>query len=39
VRSCRVVMDKPADGLWPSDHYAVYAEIDVEPADAQPKRP
>ncbi|MBM3890789.1 MAG: endonuclease/exonuclease/phosphatase family protein [Verrucomicrobia bacterium] len=39
VRTCRVVMDKPADGLWPSDHYAVYAEIDVEPADAQPKRP
>jgi len=29
IRSCRVVMDKPTSGVWPSDHYAVYAEIDV----------
>jgi endonuclease/exonuclease/phosphatase family metal-dependent hydrolase len=37
VRSCRVAMDKPTGDLWPSDHYAVYAEIDVVPADAQTK--
>ena len=29
ISSCRVVMDKPTDGIWPSDHYAVYATIDV----------
>ena len=31
VRRCRVVLDKPTRGVWPSDHYGVYAEIDVEP--------
>lgn len=30
VRRCRVVLNKPTRGVWPSDHYAVYAEIDVE---------
>lgn len=29
VRRCRVVLNKPTRGVWPSDHYAVYAEIDV----------
>jgi len=29
VRRCRVELDKPERGVWPSDHYAVYAEIDV----------
>ncbi|MDA1143312.1 MAG: endonuclease/exonuclease/phosphatase family protein [Planctomycetota bacterium] len=28
-RECRVVLNRPQDGIWPSDHYAVYAEIDV----------
>lgn len=31
VRSCRVVMNRPVDGVWPSDHYGVFAEIGVEP--------
>ena len=31
VRSCRVVMDKPLRGIWPSNDYAVFAEIDVVP--------
>ena len=29
ICSCRVVLDKPTRGVWPSDHYAVFAEIDV----------
>ena len=29
VRRCRVVLNQPTRGVWPSDHYAVYAEIDV----------
>lgn len=29
IRRCRVVLDRPAQRVWPSDHYAVYAEIDV----------
>ncbi len=31
ISSCRVVMDKPDDGVWPSDHYGVFATIDVMP--------
>lgn len=31
VRACRVVLDKPVAGVWPSDHYGVYAEIEVVP--------
>jgi endonuclease/exonuclease/phosphatase family metal-dependent hydrolase len=29
VRRCRVVLNNPTHGVWPSDHYAVYAEIEV----------
>lgn len=32
ISACRIVMDKPTDGIWPSDHYAVYATIDVMPS-------
>jgi len=32
ISTCRVVMDKPTDGMWPSDHYGVYATIDVTPS-------
>jgi len=32
ISTCRVALDKPSDGVWPSDHYAVYAEIDVAPS-------
>ena len=28
VRSARVVLARPTAGVWPSDHYAVYAEIE-----------
>jgi len=31
IREARVVLDKPVAGVWPSDHYAVFAEIEVEP--------
>ena len=31
IRSCRVVLDKPTRGVRPSDHYAVFSEIDVVP--------
>jgi endonuclease/exonuclease/phosphatase family metal-dependent hydrolase len=39
VRASRVVLDTPArrpDGstLWPSDHYGVLAELDLDPAEA-----
>lgn len=27
VVSCRVVLDQPVDGVWPSDHFGVLAEI------------
>jgi endonuclease/exonuclease/phosphatase family metal-dependent hydrolase len=29
---CRVVCDEPRDGVWPSDHFGVYAELRTEPA-------
>lgn len=29
VRHCRVELDRPEHNVWPSDHSAVYAEIDV----------
>jgi endonuclease/exonuclease/phosphatase family metal-dependent hydrolase len=31
VRRCRVELNRPHRGVWPSDHHAVYAEIDVVP--------
>jgi len=30
-RTCRVEMTAPADGVWASDHYAVYTEIETTP--------
>ncbi len=32
VESCRVVCDDEKDGVWPSDHFGVYAELRSEPA-------
>jgi len=29
IRKARVVLDEPEDNVWASDHYAVYAEIDI----------
>jgi endonuclease/exonuclease/phosphatase family metal-dependent hydrolase len=31
VESCRVVCDDEAGGVWPSDHFGVYAELRTEP--------
>lgn len=31
IESCRVVCDDEVDGVWPSDHFGVYAEIRTEP--------
>ncbi|MBI2192076.1 MAG: endonuclease/exonuclease/phosphatase family protein [Planctomycetes bacterium] len=36
-RTCRVALDQPVQGVWASDHYAVYAEIDVVPTAVPPK--
>ena len=31
LESCRVVCDDEHDGVWPSDHFGVYAELRTEP--------
>ncbi len=31
VEACRVVCDDEEDGVWPTDHFGVYAEIRTEP--------
>ena len=36
LRECRVEINRPEKGIWPSDHFAVYAEIDVM-APSQPQ--
>lgn len=30
--ACRVVCNRARDGVWPSDHFGVYAELRTEPA-------
>lgn len=30
VQSCRVVCNEQVDGVWPSDHFGVFAELSVE---------
>lgn len=32
VETCRVVCDDERDGVWPSDHFGLYAELRTEPA-------
>ncbi len=32
VERCRVVCDAPEEGVWPSDHFGVYAELRTERA-------
>jgi endonuclease/exonuclease/phosphatase family metal-dependent hydrolase len=34
LQSCRVVCDDAVDGIWPSDHFGVYAELRTEPLPA-----
>ncbi len=31
IVTCRVVCDDEVDGVWPSDHFGVYAELRTEP--------
>jgi endonuclease/exonuclease/phosphatase family metal-dependent hydrolase len=31
VQHCRVVCDEAVDGVWPSDHFGVYAELRTDP--------
>ena len=31
IETCRVVCDDQRDGVWPSDHFGVYAELRTEP--------
>jgi endonuclease/exonuclease/phosphatase family metal-dependent hydrolase len=31
ITSCRVVCDDEVDGVWPTDHFGVYAELRTEP--------
>jgi endonuclease/exonuclease/phosphatase family metal-dependent hydrolase len=31
IETCRVVCDDKKDGVWPSDHFGLYAELRVEP--------
>jgi len=34
IQACRVVCDEPEAGVWPSDHFGVYAELRSEPEKA-----
>ena len=34
IESCRVVCDDERGGVWPSDHFGVYAELRTEPDTA-----
>ncbi|MBW2271861.1 MAG: endonuclease/exonuclease/phosphatase family protein [Deltaproteobacteria bacterium] len=34
VEQCRVVCNDEKDGVWPSDHFGVYAELRSEPVEA-----
>jgi endonuclease/exonuclease/phosphatase family metal-dependent hydrolase len=34
ILACRVVCDDEVDGVWPSDHFGVYAELRSEPLHA-----
>jgi hypothetical protein len=31
VETCRVVCDDAVDGVWPSDHFGVFAELRTKP--------
>jgi endonuclease/exonuclease/phosphatase family metal-dependent hydrolase len=34
LEHCRVVCDDEKDGVWPTDHFGVYAEVRSEPAES-----
>jgi endonuclease/exonuclease/phosphatase family metal-dependent hydrolase len=33
IECCRVVCNEPTDGVWPSDHFGVYAELRTTPIE------
>jgi endonuclease/exonuclease/phosphatase family metal-dependent hydrolase len=33
IETCRVICDEPQNGIWPTDHFGVYAELRTEPLD------
>lgn len=38
VHDCRIVLDRAAhDGAYPSDHFALFAEVQVAPLDEEPQ--
>ena len=39
VERCRVVCDDAVDGVWPSDHFGVYAELRSEPLPEAARTP
>jgi endonuclease/exonuclease/phosphatase family metal-dependent hydrolase len=39
VEHCRVVCDEAEDGVWPSDHFGVYAELRSEPVPLEVRSP
>ena len=39
VERCRVVCDDARDGVWPSDHFGVYAELRTEPVPLEVRAP
>lgn len=39
IESCRVVCDEEQDGVWPSDHFGVYAELRTEPLEGRAGAP
>jgi endonuclease/exonuclease/phosphatase family metal-dependent hydrolase len=38
VERCRVVCNRPVRGVWPSDHFGVFAELRDRPAEDGPPR-
>jgi len=34
LEACRVVCDAAEDGVWPSDHFGLFAQLRTEPLDA-----
>jgi endonuclease/exonuclease/phosphatase family metal-dependent hydrolase len=39
VETCLVVCDDEQDGVWPSDHFGVYAELRTDPVPGLPEDP
>jgi endonuclease/exonuclease/phosphatase family metal-dependent hydrolase len=37
LERCRVVCNEPEDGVWPSDHFGVYAELRSEEGGGKPR--